>query len=528
MKNKLTATFIPIVLAFALSLNTLAAAPISKSNINETTKSVDLDCSKTDLIDVGDNTVYAAASTPGGFLDGVSASRIHGWAYQSGLPNTALQIHIYIINNSTGEQHIRTATADLYRKDLEDAGYGDGHHAFSYDINWVDFKPATYTVRAYAIGVGSDAINPQLSGSPKQFTVRNIDATLDTLNSNGISGWAWKPDAPNKSIGVHTYIHDLSGNLIKIYFTSANRYRSDLYKLGYGDGYHGFIQNIDWNSLPDGKLRVTIYGVDGSGYHPAFYDGYYNNYRMPITLLGMIDRNGIDHSSWIMDSNIQGYCQNIGCSELHRYNYAASATDPYYSCSRFIRESSYCAIATHGYKEGIQWSMKNVYNDHRDCQDENCTVCYGLYTTSDLSELPSYYFSNTRCFVSTACETAKGGESDSTNFVNVLHSKGVKTVVGFENETWYRYYYDTLQTVTTMGSPKWMIEFTRLLGEGNTVASAASQAYEITLDANLAYAGYTRNDIVNNNIPENVLTEEIYCGLNSYCIVGDKDQVVKH
>ena len=525
MKNKLTATFILVILAFTLSLNAIAAAPVSKSNINETTRSVDLGCSTTDLIDVSDNTVYAAASTPGGFLDGVSASRIHGWAYQSGLPNTALQVHIYIINNSTGEQHIRTATADIYRADLKSAGYGDGYHGFDYSINWIDYKPGTYSVYAYAIGVNSS--NALLNNAPISFTVRSMTGSVDALKSTGIGGWAWKPDAPNEPVGVHVHIIGLDGNVIKIITKSANEYRGDLATEGYGNGYHGFTIPIDWDDYGEARFRIIIYMYDGSGVSPVLKDSMYNNCK-PITLLGMIDRNGIDHSSWIMDSNIQGYCQNIGCSELHRYNYAASATDRYYSCSRFIRESSYCAIATHGYKEGIQWSMRNIYNDHIDCQDENCTVCYGLYTTSDLSELPSNYFSNTRCFVSTACETAKGGESDSTNFVNVLHSKGVKTVVGFENETWYRYYYDTLQTVTTMGSPKWMIEFTRLLGEGNTVASAASQAYEITLDANLAYAGYTRNVIVNNNIPENVLTEEIYCGLNSYCIVGDKNQVVKH
>lgn len=216
-----------------------------------------------------------ASPAPIGYLDTVSSTLIGGWAYQSDIPDTALTVHIYIINNSTGEQKIIGVTAGGYRADLKAAGYGNGYHAFHYAINWKTYKPGTYTVRAFAIGVNSS--NPQLTNSPKTFTVRNPTGNVDALNSNGVSGWVWKPDAPNEAIEAHLYVRKTNGETVWGKAIVANAYRSDLYTAGYGNGYHGFSIPIDWSTLPEEKLQVTVYAVDGSGYNPSFYDGYYYN-----------------------------------------------------------------------------------------------------------------------------------------------------------------------------------------------------------------------------------------------------------
>lgn len=433
-------------------------------------------------------------------------------------------MHIYIINNSTGEEHIRTATADIYRGDLAAAGYGNGYHGFSYSINWLDYKPATYSVYAYAIGIGSP--NVLLNNSPIDFTVRNMAGSVDVLTSTGIGGWAWKPDAPDESVGVHVHILDNADTILRIITKSANEYRSDLASEGYGNGYHGFTIPINWDEFGEAKFRVIVYMYDGSGVSPVLYDSSYDN-RKPIYLLGMTDSQGIRHSSWMFQNAVPTYCENIGCSRLERLT-AASGLTSRYPYNVYIKNSSYCAISTHGNKYGIQWSMRGVYGGHENCENPNCGICYGLFTTDDIRSLPNNYFSGTRCFVTTACKTASGGANDTTNFVNALHSKGVETVVGFKSETWFRYYLDTLETVTDMGSPKWLTEFTRLLGEGNTVEYAANRAYEITLDANIRASDYSWDEFNNGEIPQKVLTEEIYCGLDSLCIVGDKNQIVKH
>ena len=113
--------------------------------------------------------------------------------------------------------------------------------------------------------------------------------------------------------------------------------------------------------------------------------------------------------------------------------------------------------------------------------------------------------------------------------MNMLQSKGVKTVVGFEEKTWFFYNTETLQTITTRGSFKWLTEFTRLLSEGYTVDYSVAEAYEITINANLNANGrYTKYDLENGLIPEEIETKEILCGLDSYCVVGDGNQVIKH
>ena len=212
---------------------------------------------------------------PVGCLDTVSTTMIGGWAYQSNIPNTALTVHIYIINNTTGEQKIIGVTAGGYRADLKNAGYGNGYHAFHYAINWKTYKPGTYTVRAYAIGVNSS--NPQLDCSPKSYTVRNPAGNVEYVDQRGVGGWAWKPDAPNSAIDVHIYIYRSDNTQVAFYPVTASQPRSDLASLGYGNGNHGFSKTIDWSSLPEERLRVVVYAVDGSGYNPSFYSWYYYN-----------------------------------------------------------------------------------------------------------------------------------------------------------------------------------------------------------------------------------------------------------
>lgn len=458
------------------------------------------------------------SATPYGNLDTVSSTLIGGWAYQSDIPNTALTVHIYIINNSTGEQKIIGVTAGGYRADLENAGYGNGYHAFHYAIDWRTYKPATYTVRAYAIGVGS-SVNPQLSYSPKTFTVRAPTGRVDGLSSWGISGWAWKPDAPNSPIDVHIYIYKSDGTQVAAYNTTANISRSDLASSGYGNGNHGFEKAIDWSSFPEERLQVVAYAVDGSGYNPSFYSGYYDN-RNRISFLGMVDGNGIDRSIWSHQVVIDSYCQSIGYSSLLK---SSTANDEYYKDA--IYNSKYCVINTHGYKTGIEWSMRNVYEGHLNCND-SCSTCFGNYNTTDLNSLPDNYFSNTKCVVLMACSTAEGGENDNTNFVNRLHNKGVVTVVGFKETIWTAYNPATLQALVDRSSQKWITEFTRLISEGNTIEDSAMFAYSITLEANLKANGYTKQQYDDGDIPEDVLTKKIECGLYSYCVVGDPTQTL--
>lgn len=283
MKKKIISVLLCVALLLTLSVNVFAEEysqieTLNLSVTNEITVNVEENKGEViaeSIVTVDDGISLAATgATPIGHLDSVSSSAIGGWAYRSDIPNSPLEIHIYITNNSTSEQTVYTTVANLYRSDLEAAGYGNGYHAFHYNMNWLNFKPGTYTVRAYAIG--ADGNNPQLTNSPKTFTVRPMYGGVDGVGDY-ITGWVWKPDAPNSFVQAHVYIYRPNGEQVFVMGVNANRYRSDVEAAGYGTGNYGFACPVNWSSLPEERLTVKVYAVDGSGTHPLLYSGYYYN-----------------------------------------------------------------------------------------------------------------------------------------------------------------------------------------------------------------------------------------------------------
>ena len=226
-------------------------------------------------------------ATPHGWLEGVTTTSIGGWAWRSDIPDTPIDVHIYIRDSSGQTVSFITLTANLYRSDLESAGYGNGCHGFSTTINWIDYVPGTYSITAY--GIGYNGNNPQLLGCPISYTVRPCEGSVDYVNSSMIGGWAWKPDAPDTAIQVHIYIRRADNSLVNLYTVTANGHREDLASGGYGNGYHAFALYLNWNTLPKEELLVEVFAVDGSQAHPKLYSGYYNNAppHGSITLYGI-------------------------------------------------------------------------------------------------------------------------------------------------------------------------------------------------------------------------------------------------
>ena len=103
---------------------------------------------------------------PTGWFDSVSDTVIKGWTWRSDLPNSPLNLSLDIVNNDTGDTYYRSMTANVYRADLVDAGYGNGYHGFYYEIDWSEFPTGNYTITAY---VGHDGTTYNLSGSPKDY-----------------------------------------------------------------------------------------------------------------------------------------------------------------------------------------------------------------------------------------------------------------------------------------------------------------------------------------------------------------------
>src|SRR5713226_96029 len=68
----------------------------------------------------------ALAQNYNGYLDGANCSVIGGWAWDANQPNTAINVDIY-----DGTTLITTVSANNFRQDLYNAGYGNGYHGYT-------------------------------------------------------------------------------------------------------------------------------------------------------------------------------------------------------------------------------------------------------------------------------------------------------------------------------------------------------------------------------------------------------------
>lgn len=145
----------------------------------------------------------SAAATPAGVLDSVSESSISGWAWRSDIPNTPIDVHVYLTHIESGEQWGIPLTANRYRSDL-DGEYGNGCHGFMLPVDWRDYPNGTYRINAYGIGLNGNN-NKELYLSPMTYvnsgwsTVNlEIDKTY-SADFNAIAGThSYKFVAPTK------------------------------------------------------------------------------------------------------------------------------------------------------------------------------------------------------------------------------------------------------------------------------------------------------------------------------------------
>jgi len=100
----------------------------------------------------------AASQAAEGLLESASCETLKGWVYDASQPNAAVSVDVYLDGNPYAR-----LTADQFRQDLADQGYGNGRHAFVYPlpVTWKnhDGKPHTYSLR--------EPGGTELSGSPQ-------------------------------------------------------------------------------------------------------------------------------------------------------------------------------------------------------------------------------------------------------------------------------------------------------------------------------------------------------------------------
>lgn len=182
-----------------------------------------------------ENTGETAVAAAGGFLDYVSSTGLSGWAWRGDLPNSPIDVHIYIDNLTTGQSWFDVTLANIYRADLENAGYGNGCHGYSYPIDWGNYPSGNYRVHTYAIGGG----NPLLNGGPMEYTwdlgykgyavYRELSWITNIFVNNWHAGFMNKPYANNSNSIIHA------------------------------SGLNDIVEKTSWNGFIDGEPYYGLY-----------------------------------------------------------------------------------------------------------------------------------------------------------------------------------------------------------------------------------------------------------------------------
>lgn len=192
-----------------------------------------------------------------GSLDSVREHLIKGWARDESDPDRPVRLRILDNGLPIGE-----VLADLYRKDLQQAGIGTGRHGFAFTVpgglsplfshviqvrresDWQDLPNSPRTLEA-----AKGAKPPPVTPVPV-LRDDGLVGSLDQVTRELIDGWAGdtaKGDEP-----VSLVILD---NGVEIAKALANGYRPDLKDAGIGDGRRAFRVHIP------GGLSPTIHHV---------------------------------------------------------------------------------------------------------------------------------------------------------------------------------------------------------------------------------------------------------------------------
>ena len=174
--------------------------------------------------------VYANGSFTTGKLESVTSSKITGWAWTSSKPNVALTVHIRIWKEDESFD-TKVTEANIQRSGI--AGYGNGKHGFSYDIDWSAYPNGTYNVVAYALD-GVSPTPPQIEGQISYVKGTSGAYVWPTVSTTVTSWFGWRVNG-----GVNEYHRGIdikplvSGNNDPVYLFAdgkiAENYRSGSY-----------------------------------------------------------------------------------------------------------------------------------------------------------------------------------------------------------------------------------------------------------------------------------------------------------
>jgi len=185
-----------------------------------------------------------------GAFDGLVGNQLCGWAYDANHPERRLSVELII----DGQLRVE-CTADKFREDLQNAGLGDGHHAFALELPLeMGAGHHDFLVREAQTSVILDGGTQRVSVPQEAF----LQGAFDGVRAGFATGWAFDRRGSDAKVVVSIMETDR-----EIGRGIAECFRLDLNRARIGYGFHGFVIELP-PDIDDGHVHRLTAVVMGS------------------------------------------------------------------------------------------------------------------------------------------------------------------------------------------------------------------------------------------------------------------------
>jgi SAM-dependent methyltransferase len=206
------------------------------------------------------NTLEAMTPTLDGYIDEISPLFVRGWAFHAGHPVAHVEVFVDGVL-------IGAVPASLHRADLQAAGFGQGNHAFYFEIPEA-YRGSQRNIVCRIAGTGFEVTRSALCNVARSGLSGCIDGIF---RNHTLRGWAFHPD-------VHPACVEIFADGVLIGSVLASQYRADLKAEGDGSGKHAFSFKIpEAYRGSQHKMTCRIAGTDFELLQPM--DEYYQQWR---------------------------------------------------------------------------------------------------------------------------------------------------------------------------------------------------------------------------------------------------------
>lgn len=169
-----------------------------------------------------------------GFSDGVFGSSIKGWCYTKGIIKQGVELRI---NDIPIAEH----KSELYRKDLDDHGMGDGKHGFSFNLNLKRVIGMMQNSQHAEVAILDKSTGTIIPKSQMLIKVPCTSFYIDNYAVNDFSGWIVDYSYPTRKIILDVFVN---GAFVKK--VSSSIVREDLKDENFNEaiGFNFSLKNL--------------------------------------------------------------------------------------------------------------------------------------------------------------------------------------------------------------------------------------------------------------------------------------------